>query len=164
MQHTQTHHTTNDKQVPKLIQTKKKRKRTNSTIDYNNNITKKKKLDLLLDELFSLSDSSQLSSDEDEEEEEVIEKVQMKEQDAIIRHMMTLPHLANYLLDHPDEPPENYFFKYYYRLSKQDLLYPIDYFLTNHHQEQQSTLDDVYITLDEFEALQGLSRFYSCQK
>lgn len=163
MQHTQTHHTTNDKQVPKLIQTKKKRKRTNSTIDYNNNITKKKKLDLLLDELFSLSDSSQLSSDEDEEEE-VIEKVQMKEQDAIIRHMMTLPHLANYLLDHPDEPPENYFFKYYYRLSKQDLLYPIDYFLTNHHQEQQSTLDDVYITLDEFEALQGLSRFYSCQK
>lgn len=160
MQHTQTHHSTNDKQVPKLIKSTLKRRK----IDPIKSIKKKKEdnhMAMLLDELFSLSDASQLSSDEEEDDEdEELEVVK----DTIIRHMMTLPHLANYLLDHPDEPPENYFFKYYYRLSKQDLLYPIEYLLLTNNSQEQPNNDDVYITIDEFEALQGLSRFYTCQK
>ncbi|KAI9257579.1 hypothetical protein EDC94DRAFT_586454 [Helicostylum pulchrum] len=163
MQHTQTHHSTNDKQVPKLIKSTLKRRK----IDPIKSIKKKKEdnhMAMLLDELFSLSDSSQLTSDEEEDEEEEEEEEEKAVKSTIIRHMMTLPHLATYLLDHPDEPPENYFFKYYYRLSKQDLLYPIEYLLlTNNNQERQNN-DDIYITIDEFEALQGLSRFYTCQK
>ncbi|KAI8088524.1 hypothetical protein BDF21DRAFT_413430 [Thamnidium elegans] len=122
MQHTQTHHSTNDKQVPKLIKSTLKRKKMDPIKSI-----KKKKADnhmaMLLDDLFSLSD-----------------------------------------LDHPDEPPENYFFKYYYRLSKQDLLYPIEYLLLTNNNQEQKNSDDIYITIDEFEALQGLSRFYTCQK
>lgn len=108
----------------------------------------KKSVAVLMDELFLLSDSSVLTSDEEEEEEEDI---------------MILPHLANYLVDHPDEPPENCFFKNYHRLSEQDLLYPIEY-LSNTNPANGTKDDDIYITLDELEAIQGLACFYTCQK
>ncbi|KAG2206851.1 hypothetical protein INT47_007608 [Mucor saturninus] len=106
-----------------------------------------KSMSVLMDELFLLSDSSVLTSDEEEEEEE----------------MMILPHLANYLVDHPDEPPENCFFKNYHRLSEGDLLYPIEY-LSNSNPPNRTKDDDIYITLDELEAIQGLACFYTCQK
>lgn len=115
-------------------------------------LKKSDSVSVLMDELFLMSDSSVLTSDEEEEEEE------------IMGHMI-LPHLANYLVDHPDEPPENYLFKHYHRLSEQDLLYPIEQLAVSAGSYTQQKKDnDIYITMNEFEAIQGLACFSTCQK
>lgn len=73
---------------------------------------------------------------------------------------MLLPHLADYLVKHPDEPPENFLFKHYHRLSLEDLHYPIEK-IGHLIQSCNSLAEGVYITMDEFEALQGFSRFFT---
>ncbi|KAI8992661.1 hypothetical protein BDB01DRAFT_903605 [Pilobolus umbonatus] len=84
-----------------------------------------------------------------------------------VKHMMILPLLANYLVNHPDKSPESYFLYHYPeftphpQLSVEDLLYPIeklDKIKPSYYQHYQQ---GVSITMDEFEALQGLGRFVS---
>lgn len=114
-------------------------------------------------DMFSISEDSSLSSDEDE----IVE-----ENRHVMFEQMLLPHLASYLVDNPDQPPENYFLKHYHRLSQQDLLFPIG---NIHHITSVPLLEipsevivhekglgeGVYITDNELEAIQGLSRFSS---
>ena len=111
---------------------------------------------MLMDELFLLSDSCTLTSDEEEEHH-----------DGNKRNMVVLPHLANYILSHPNEPPENYLYETCCSLTKHELSNPIEslhLFTFSKHTIQQE--DATFVTKDELEALQGFGRFFSstCQK
>ncbi|CEP14174.1 hypothetical protein [Parasitella parasitica] len=118
-----------------------------------------KDCDEIMEDLFSLSDSS-LSSDEDDEEVMLEQQLpsSTQEQASGQAHMLLLPHLADYLVNHPDEPPENFLFRHYHRFSLQDLYYPIEN-IEHIERSCNSFAEGVYITMDEFEALQGFSRF-----
>lgn len=121
----------------------------------------------MINDLFSYSDSELSSDDEDDIVDE--------------NNKAILPHLATYLVNHPEEPPENFFYKHYYRLSEQDLLSPIELVrhitstlttvspYNNHRHHRGSKFVEegggvVYITTNEFEALQGFSRFSSIRR
>lgn len=155
--------------VPGLVKNKKKSIVIKSLAD----LLTQKDGDEIMEDLFSISDSS-LSSDEEQEEEEkeeeeeenrfniqaatIAQYEQQQHQQQDKTHMLLLPHLADYLVKHPDEPPENFLFRHYHRLSLQDLYYPIEE-IGHIIQSCNSLAEGVYITADEFEALQGFSRF-----
>ncbi|CAO3609479.1 unnamed protein product [Mucor fragilis] len=163
-QHQQTQST-----VPGLVKSKRKSVVIKSLAC----LRTQKDCDEIMEDLFSISDSS-LSSDEEQDADEE-EKDQLNQQLAtttttttttttqapmqVPAHML-LPHLADYLVKHPDEPPENFLFKHYHRLSLEDLHHPIEK-IGHLMQSCNSLAEGVYITMDEFEALQGFSRFFT---
>ncbi|KAL9560023.1 hypothetical protein MBANPS3_000138 [Mucor bainieri] len=149
--------------VPDLIKSKRKSVVIKSLAC----LRTQKDCDEIMEDLFSISDSS-LSSDEeqdvDDEEEDQLNQ-QLTRTTTTQAPMqapahMLLPHLADYLVKYPDEPPENFLFKYYHRLSLEDLHYPIEN-IGHLIQSCNSLAEGVYITMDEFEALQGFSRFFT---
>lgn len=154
IQHTKTHYPTpvtvaTNEPVPELVKSKKRKHRTTSS--KRKRQQQEEHVAMLMNELFLLSDSSLLTSDEE------IEYDDDKQQ----RHMMILPHLASYLLNHPNEPPESYLKS----ISVQESLCPMDSLLLL---KQSPIFDEAekevyyYITMDEFEALQGLTQFSKC--
>ncbi|KAL7325229.1 hypothetical protein PS15p_207741 [Mucor circinelloides] len=147
--------------VPDLIKSKRKSVVIKSLAD----LRTQKDCDEIMEDLFSISDSS-LSSDEEQDEEEDQPNQQLTTTTTTTTtqapmpapaHML-LPHLADYLVKNPDEPPENFLFRHYHRLSLEDLHYPIEN-IGHIIQSCNSIAEGVYITIDEFEALQGFSRF-----
>lgn len=147
-----------DLSVPDLIRNKKKSVVIKSLAE----LRTQKDCDEIMEDLFSISDSS-LSSDEEDGDEETGNQDQAIQQSTTVQtqtqtHMLLLPHLADYLVKNPDEPPENFLFRHYHRLSLQDLCYPIEN-IGHIIQSCNSVTEGVYITIDEFEALQGFSRF-----
>ncbi|EPB88987.1 hypothetical protein HMPREF1544_04248 [Mucor circinelloides 1006PhL] len=144
--------------VPDLIKSKRKSVVIKSLAD----LRTQKDCDEIMEDLFSISDSS-LSSDEEQDEEEDQPNQQLTTTTTTQAPMpapahMLLPHLADYLVKNPDEPPENFLFRHYHRLSLEDLHYPIEN-IGHIIQSCNSIAEGVYITIDEFEALQGFSRF-----
>lgn len=155
IQHTKTYHginstTTAIEPVPPLVKSRKRKQPTNSS--KRKRQQQEEHVAMLMNELFLLSDSSQLTSDEEVEYDD----------DEKQRHMMILPHLASYLLNHPNEPPESYLKS----ISVQESLCPMESLLML---KQRPLFEErreayYYLTVDEFEALEGLTQFYKYNK